>query len=225
LNKDFWDARWQQGQLGFHQAAPHPALDLRWAEFLSWLGPSNTETLRCLVPLCGKSPDLTWLAQRCQEVVGVEFVEQAVRDYFTEMGVPAERAEAPLSYAHGNTRLVVADYFRLRAAELGPLQVAYDRAALVAIEPQKRAAYLAQTLRLLAPRAGLFLISFEHDTGSGPPFSVDDLLPLLEQCRAEGLLKRHELVSNEDILEQEPRFRERGATFMKELIWFVQKSD
>jgi thiopurine S-methyltransferase len=223
VEKQFWDSVWQQEHLGFHQAKAHPALERRFAEFIEWLGLEPSNGFRTLVPLCGKSPDLTWLAARC-EVVGVEFVERAAQDYFAELGVKPEVTTSVVpAYSHGRTKLLVGDYFSVRPEHTGRLDVAYDRAALVAVKPEQRVDYLVQTGRLLEPRGGLFLISFEHDTGSGPPFSVEELPRLFERCRESGVPYRFERIEERDILDEEPRFRDRGATFMRESVWFAQR--
>ncbi len=51
----FWSRRWENRQLALHRSEVHPAL-LRHGALLS--GRS-----RVLVPLCGKSIDLWWLAE------------------------------------------------------------------------------------------------------------------------------------------------------------------
>jgi len=179
-----------------------------------------------LVPLCGKTLDLAWLARRSESVVGVEFVEKAARDYFRERDLrPTVEPGPPLTLGHERTQIVVSDFFTLAASDVGQPNLAYDRAALVAVAPERRAEYLTQLWRLLAPGAGVLLVSFEHDIGSGPPFSVDERDGLFDRAKKLGASFRRELVESRDILEDEPRFRERGATFLRELVWFLQTTD
>jgi thiopurine S-methyltransferase len=226
VQRSFWKERWSDGRIGFHRTDPHPALGKHWQALRSWLDRGNVQPSRVLVPLCGKSLDLAWLAERSELVSGVEFVERAARDYFAERGVqPTVEPGPPLTLRHERTSIVVSDFFTLEQQDVGEVNLAYDRAALVAVAPERRPEYLTRLWHLLGPQAGVLLISFEHDLGSGPPFSVDEGEGLFERCHEMGATFRHQLVESHDVLETESRFRERGATFVRELVWFLQKAD
>ena len=72
-----WEAgRYSEAGIGFHHAAPNPHL-LAFEELL-------LPARRVLVPLCGKSVDLPYLASKGAAVVGVEGVARAVREFTTE---------------------------------------------------------------------------------------------------------------------------------------------
>src|SRR5690606_23667295 len=120
-------------------------------------------------------------------------------------------------YSHGNVRLFVADFFTLTATDLGELASVYDRAALVAIEPSRRAEYVSRLAALLPPGAGLLLVSFEHDMPSGPPFSVPEVAELLQKDFVAERIEAH------DVLEGEPRFRASGATYLREVVWYARR--
>lgn len=230
MEQSFWQARWRERKLGFHQADGNATLRRHWAEFLGWLRPATSASpvasqaaasqgQRVLVPLCGKTPDLAWLAGQGHEVVGVEFVESAVQEFFaTHGGEPDRQSDGPTTrYQQQSVSVLVGDFFSLSPAEVGPVDVVYDRAALVAVEPERRREYIEQLARLMRPGSGLFLLSFEHDTGSGPPFSIDDTTELLSP---RFVCERR---SEDDILKTEPRFRERGASRMLEVLWFCRR--
>ena len=77
-----WGDRWHEGRIPFHQSNVTDLL-AQHAEHV-W----GTESMgRVLVPLCGKSLDMVFLADRADSIVGVEFVEQAVKDFFAEQGL------------------------------------------------------------------------------------------------------------------------------------------
>ncbi|MGB5485800.1 MAG: thiopurine S-methyltransferase, partial [Lysobacterales bacterium] len=59
-----WHSRWESGNTGWHQPGGSSALRKFWPG----LHPGG----RVLVPLCGKSPDLLWLAKQGYDVTGVE---------------------------------------------------------------------------------------------------------------------------------------------------------
>jgi len=215
MEHGFWKARWDEMRIGFHQDSVNPWL----AQYGEKLGPPG----RVLVPLCGKSLDLAYLADAGHEVVGVEFVEKAVEQFFRERGtVPsrAARGDALVLEAEPIT-LLVADFFQLSAETLGPISAIYDRAALVAIEPERRGEYIEHLRSLAAasavrePRPALLLINFVHDMPAGPPFSIPEaeLRTLLDHRFTMSKLE------DQDVLDQESNFRKRGATFLREQVW------
>lgn len=70
MQADFWQARWQRNEIGFHLSEVNPYLLRHWPT----LGLSADS--RVLVPLCGKSLDLSWLAGQGHAVLGVELAEK-----------------------------------------------------------------------------------------------------------------------------------------------------
>jgi thiopurine S-methyltransferase len=205
----FWRERWEEGQIGFHQAETHPLLVRFWPEL-------GVDGARVLVPLCGKSLDMSWLLARGHEVVGIEFVPAAVAAYFAERGVvPGHReVEGVVTLQADGITLVVGDFFQVSTAVTGRCAAVYDRGAWVAIAPEQRQDYGAQLRRLLDPGARLLLVNFEHDLGTGPPFSIgqDELRQTFRDFSLELRFER-------DILAEEPRFRERGASYFREQVW------
>ncbi|MDB4945290.1 MAG: Thiopurine S-methyltransferase, partial [Labilithrix sp.] len=165
-----WKKRWTEGQTRFHETAPNDLLVAQMARFERAGTP-----LRILVPLAGKTFDLRWLAERGHEVVGVEFVESAVTAFFAEWAVTPERLDAR-TLRHGRVTMVCADFLEVTAEALGPFDLVYDRAALIAIGPALREAYVAVSRSLLAPGGDILLVALAYDQskGAGPPFSVDE---------------------------------------------------
>jgi len=211
MEQGFWQERWQQGQIGFHQGYTNPLLERFWSQL-------GLQAGRVLVPLCGKTLDMKWLAERGHEVLGVEFVEQAARAYFAEQGLEAERREIdgfPV-LRHAGVSLVVGDFFRVGPGVTGTFDAIYDRAAWVAIAAQDRARYVKQLLALLRPGGRVLLVNFVHDLGSGPPHSIEE-----PELRAKWQGFSLELLFEHDILDEEPRFRERGATRFVEQAWLA----
>lgn len=68
-------SKWAENQIGFHLPDVNPLLKMFWQK----LGSSRQDNV--LVPLCGKSEDLIWLAQQHDEVIGVELSQIAVRSF------------------------------------------------------------------------------------------------------------------------------------------------
>ncbi len=220
MDPEFWKARWQNQQIGFHEGKPN-ALLIEFGEKL--LPKPSTIAPSVLVPLCGKAQDLVWLSDCGFEVTGIELVESAAQAFFEENALGFERQNwhGQASLVAGKIRIVVADIFALDALPSGTFDAVYDRAALVALEPELRERYVAELLRWLKPEGQLLVLAFVYDQTkmAGPPFSVTDaqLLALFDAS------DRLELLRAQDILDQEPRFKERGLTSLVEKAWLVKR--
>lgn len=211
---DFWHSRWQSGQTGWHEADGNAALRKFW--------PRLALGSRVLVPLCGKSSDLAWLAGEGYEVTGVELSEIAVRAFFEETGIQFETSmadgfdwyrnpEAGIAIACGN-------YFEFSDQ---PFDALYDRASLVAIPLKKRPEYIRRTKSLLKPGAAQLLVTleYEQEKAEGPPFSV---MPDEVQGYWDNLRR---VSRRDDIENSSPKFREAGILEMTEVVWVGQSGE
>lgn len=169
MDPSFWLERWQQGRIGFHEGKPN-ALLVRHLDRLTGH--------RLLVPMCGKAEDLAFLAAQGHTVLGLELVEAAVRAFFAEHALePTVTRKGELAiYTAGQITLIAGDLFAVTRDDVeasgGPIDAIYDRAALIALPPDLRRAYLDQLRALSGPGTPGLLVTFEHASGSGPPFSV-----------------------------------------------------
>jgi len=171
MQPDFWISRWQEGRTGFHQDAVHDHL-LRFGDRFLGGGPH-----RVLVPLCGKTHDLDWLADQGHEVVGVELSEVAVAAVMERLGGAEADTLGPYSrHRSGRVTMLRGDVLAATPDLVGPVDRIWDRAALVALPPSMRPAYAATLRALLRPGGLLLQNSFSYDqaTMDGPPFSVPD---------------------------------------------------
>lgn len=144
MDHDYWLGRWERGETGWHQTEVEPAL-IRYFQDL--------EPTRVLVPLCGKSLDLAWLASRGHEVIGVELSGTACREYFVAQGIPfRESAQGRFQrFEGGGVTIFNGDVFSITPLEVGRLGAVYDRAALIALPPQLRSRYAAKLRELIEP--------------------------------------------------------------------------
>jgi thiopurine S-methyltransferase len=223
MHHDFWHERWQTGQIGFHQAAVHPFLERYWPQ----LGvPAGA---RVYVPLCGKSLDMAWLAERGHRVVGSELSSIAIADFFAGRGLSAKRstvttqaaAAAFTRHAAGPYEIFEGDALALTTDMLGTVDAAYDRAALVALPPVMREAYAASMARLLAGGARVLLIAFEYpqELKGGPPFSVD----AAEIHRLFAPAFEVEQIERLDVLAENPKFAEFGIPALHETAFVMRR--
>lgn len=216
MKHSFWSERWGDGRIGFHSERVHPGLVRHWP-CLEAAGAQG----RVLVPLCGKSRDLLWLERRGAEVIGVEFVRKAVDDLAAESGLVLEASshQGHTVLSGGGLELWVADFFVLGPEQLGQVDAAFDRAALVAVEPRRRPEYARALGRLIRPGGLALLATLEHDLPSGPPHSVGraEVSALFEADFAVRGLEQA------DIFEREPRFRQLGATYFTEHLFELRR--
>lgn len=191
MQANFWHDMWASGKVGFHQAEMNAFLTEYWQK----LGLTGHETV--LVPLCGKSLDMLWLAKRGHTVLGVELSQQALDEFLTENGVSAK----PVQHTHycgyelESMKLLCGDFFHLTAEDCQDVKAVYDRAAIVALPPEMRAEYVAH-LRAILPKGTRYLmITMEYDQSliSGPPFSVPEAEIRLLFSGVESIEKVHEV--------------------------------
>jgi thiopurine S-methyltransferase len=204
-----WLERWAEGRIGWHEANGNAALRRHWP----------VSGRRVLVPLCGKTQDLLWLAAGGNEVVGVEYSEIAVQAFFAENGIEARRDRNGRIYRAPDIGIEIhcMDYFEFDAE---PCDAHYDRAALIALPPGVRPDYVRKTDSLLTPDAFRLVITVEYDQSliDGPPYSVEsaevqNYWPVLECVEV-----------NDDLPTSPPRFREAGITDVSEVVWCTRNA-
>jgi thiopurine S-methyltransferase len=166
MDPQFWRGKWAERQIAFHEGKPNHYLDAHVGRLAG----------RVLVPLCGKSEDLAYLASKGHEVVGIELVESAVADFFAEHDIlPTVTRTADLAvYVCAGITLIAGDFFATTRELVGRVDSIYDRAAMVALPPDMRRRYVHH-LRQIAPQAlRVLLVSLEYpeDAINGPPFSI-----------------------------------------------------
>ncbi|OBY27400.1 thiopurine S-methyltransferase [Leisingera sp. JC1] len=171
MEQEFWQARWRENRIGFHEAAPNSLLTKHFSQLVLGAGQS------VFVPLCGKALDLDWLLSQGLRVTGVEFNHGAVEEVFARLGQTPDvsQADGLTRYQSGELTLYAGDFFSLSPANLGAVDAVYDRAALVAVKPEDRQAYAAHLNRITGTAKQL-LIGFDYDQSlmDGPPFSVPE---------------------------------------------------
>jgi len=215
MRPEFWLSRWQQNKTGFHQEQVNPSLK----KFLPELGLRKGD--RVFMPLCGKSKDMLWLREQGYAILGVEISPLAVEAFFKENSLkPICRTEGPFSlWQSGSIQILCGDFFDLAATGMDGANAVYDRASLIAFPAAMRQRYATHLASLMPAKTRMLLITLEYPQAqmNGPPFSVDE-----QELRAlyQGLYEIRLLEKN-DILEQEPRFKEKGLTQLVEKTYLA----
>ena len=217
MDKDFWLQRWQEGRIGFHRSEVMPLLQKHWPA----LGlPAGT---RVLVPLCGKTLDMPWLASQGLRVRGVELAPLAIRQFFAEQKLqPQERNAAyGTHYIAGDIEIIRADIFGLDQSLLAECGAIYDRAALIALPPPTRERYAREVYdRLPAGSRGLLItLEYPQHEMQGPPFSVEEH----EVRRLFGEQWDVDLLERRDILDSQPTFSGQGVTALNTAVYALER--
>ena len=200
-----WLERWRIGRTGWHEPDGNRNLQRHW----------RASGKRVLVPMCGKTPDLLWLEEQGNEVVGVELSEIAARAFFEENDIDYVVIDGPLVEYRAVDRQVAihcGDFFEFRQPGFDGH---YDRGALVALPADLRPEYARHTSSLLGKDAAQLVVAVEYDQSvcPGPPFSIDsdEILgywPHLER-----------VASVDDTENAPPKFLDAGLDRMYETIW------
>ncbi|CAM3966789.1 Thiopurine S-methyltransferase [Pseudomonas reidholzensis] len=212
----FWHNKWAANQIGFHQAEVNPYLQAHWPAL--GLAPGS----RVLVPLCGKSLDVLWLAAQGYRVLGIELSRRAVEDFFAEHGLQAEvsRRGAFEVWRSAEVELWCGDIFALQAGDIADCAGFYDRAALIALPLAMREGYRALLSEGLPAHCQGLLVTLDYDQAwvDGPPFSVPD-----DEVRAGFAGWQVEQLEAPEIIDQSPKFSQAGATSLLERVYRVQR--
>lgn len=171
MDPSFWHQRWQKNEIRFHEANPNPLLVKYFHEL------ALTKGRRIVVPLCGKTLDISWLLSCGYRVAGAELSQLAIEQLFIELGMQPE-IEAVGSvqrWSANNLDIFVGDIFTVSGTMLGPVDAVYDRAALVAFPEDMRKRYSAH-LTEITHKSPQLLICYDYDQSlmDGPPFSVSN---------------------------------------------------
>lgn len=216
MDPDFWHRRWEHGETGWHRdRIDRHLLDL-------WPGLGLATETRVLVPLCGKTLDLLWLAAQGHGVLGVELSRLAVDSFFAENGLTPEVTDDPpfRRYRADEIELLCGDFFALEPRHVAGVSAVYDRAALIALPPQLRVRYAAHTDTLLKVQVPRLLITLEYDQTqmAGPPFAVhaEEVAALFSA--------RHRIrpLADLDVLDESPGLRARGVSALKERVYLLE---
>ena len=210
MEAEYWLKRWREGRTGWHRSEVMPLLVQHWSAL------NVPRGSRVLVPLCGKSLDMLWLAQQGMRVLGVDVSPVAIESFLAENQLHARtRGEADgthyeITNASGEIEIINGDAFALDPNEVAQCNVFYDRAALIAMPaPMRRRLVDELYVQLPAGSAGLLItLAYPGNEMQGPPFSVDDaeVLDLFDKRWQVDRLEYR------DILASQPSFSNQGVS-------------
>ncbi|MDX2290513.1 MAG: thiopurine S-methyltransferase [Hyphomicrobiaceae bacterium] len=217
MDPEFWHQRWRNGEIGFHQDTPHLFLAAHWPGL--GVAPGG----RVLVPLCGKSRDMHWLANAGHRVIGIELSALAVEAFFADARLDPAIASSGAHhvYSAGAYEIWCGDIFDVQSEPLSGVAAVYDRASLVALPRALRVRYAQWLSRVIAPATPMLLVSlsYEQSEMSGPPFAVTDgevANLFVDEFSIERLSARQAMDDN-------PGLRKRGLTSLIETAFLLRR--
>jgi thiopurine S-methyltransferase len=172
MELSYWQSRWNKNKTGFHMPDGYPGLRIHWNSL------EISADARVLVPLCGKTPDMAWLASKTAKVTGVEISDKAIDEFLSEYNLKAKK-ESFADFTIYKTRgidLWCGDFFKLPAHKFNDTNLIYDKAALVALPEPMRKRYAEKICSLSSAQTKVLLHHFEYPQNemNGPPFSVSE---------------------------------------------------
>lgn len=217
MHADFWLQRWREGRTGFHRDAPMPLLVQHWPALKL---PADS---RILVPMCGKSQDMPWLAEQGYRVLGVELSPLAVQQFLDENKLHAAVHDSPLGrhYTTDRMELIQGDVLALDDATLATCAAVYDRAAVIALPADMRRRYARELYGRLPPSCHGLMITLDYPQAEmdGPPFCVD----AGEVQALFGNTFDIELLERRDILASQPKFTAQGVTALHTDVYALRR--
>lgn len=168
----YWEKRWEIKATGFHIDNVHPMLVKHFTQL-------TDHKAKILVPLCGKTVDMIWLASNGHQVIGVEYVQSPVEEFFAENKIDYTTRQVNdfklYESADKSIRIYNGDFFKFTVDYEGPIELVWDRASFVALTPSLRQNYARQIQSLLSDKFNYLMDTFEFDERifPGPPHSVN----------------------------------------------------
>jgi thiopurine S-methyltransferase len=212
-----WHQRWRENKIAFHEANVNRYLQSYISDFQL---PSGAQIF---MPLCGKAFDIAWLANQGYEVIGIELSDIAINAFFAENGLSHQKFQAGNLVLHRakNISLIQGDFFELTSSVLGKCDLVYDRAALIALNPEDRVKYVQHMKKLLPEVKHQLIVNLEYlqEQMGGPPFSVSegDVESLYSDQFSINLLETN------DIIEERQAWKERGLTALTESAYRLDR--
>lgn len=211
-NRQTWEKDWKKNTPAWHRKYVSPMLIKHYDDFTS-----GRKNLRVLVPLCGKSLDMIWLADQGHAVIGVEMIRKAIETFFEEnkleyfMNTAQTSAGGEYSLFKAKQKditLIECNIFDLsRELYQQKFDCIWDRGSLTMVTMMHEARlkqYVDIMLSSLRSDGRYFLMCFRHESGKNEGEWISHLPEekLIELCgdRCNVQLVEQDDVNNDPVL-------------------------
>jgi len=180
---DYWKKKWEEGDTSWHNSKVNRTIENYFDKMVG-----NEKEQRILFPLCGKTMDMKWVADKGHVVVGVEGSEKAAKEFFQDQNLEykmdaismAPNVAHVFSSLDEKIRIFVCNFFDFRSTVAGgKFNGVFDRGSVVAINSNERPKYAEMMGDLVLPGGKILTECVEYDPTlfGGPPHVVseDDL--------------------------------------------------
>ncbi|XP_070556946.1 probable thiopurine S-methyltransferase isoform X2 [Ptychodera flava] len=173
---NYWHKKWKVNDIGFHKDTVNECL-INNMNLLT----GGKKQVKIFVSLCGKSPDLKWLADQGHDVIGLEFSELATKSFFEEQHLnytvsPVETIQGASVFKADDCQIQIycCDFFAFTSAIAGQFDAVWDRHAFGAVLPKRRTQYSENLMSLMKPDGNCLMMTAQYDATvmQGPPFNV-----------------------------------------------------
>lgn len=217
MELSYWQSRWQNDNTGWHMNQVYPLLPDLWPRL------SIKANAQVLVPLCGKSLDMKWLAEQGCQVTGVEISRKALKEFMEGVLAPFSTTSSHgfAIYKSKNIILWEGDFLKLPATGIATPDLIYDKASMVALPPDLRNDYAQKVLSLCSAHTKILLQTFEYKQAemTGPPFSVDEK-EIREYFGKRFFLQQ---LHEQSKIEELNKFQRRGlSSYLLEKVFLLQ---
>lgn len=188
-NEDHWLDAWNRGLTPWSD----PGINQYLRDNLAKLRLTTGCTI--LVPMCGDSADMVWLAEQGHNVVGIDISHLAIESFFSQATIAYNKIGNV--YTSKNTPLNITiineNIFNTELLSTFSFDAIYDKGALVTVPHKHKPKYILR-MHKLAPRAKILLITAYYRQAPGygaPPFleSVESVQSLYREHYSFSLLE------------------------------------
>jgi thiopurine S-methyltransferase len=165
MEENYWLNKWRMNDITFHENEVNADL-IAFFETLQ-LNPGDS----IFVPLCGKSKDMLWLAEKGLKVIGVELSPIACHEFFAELNITPNITTHThyTKYQHENIELLCGDLFNLTSADFPIIHAVYDCKALIALPANLRKKYIDHIIKCVSHHIKILLLTRESVCQVKPP--------------------------------------------------------
>ncbi|XP_019849402.1 PREDICTED: probable thiopurine S-methyltransferase isoform X2 [Amphimedon queenslandica] len=168
-DSSYWNIRWTGGTTIWHKWEVDELLKKHY----HFLQTGNNQS-SIFVPLCGKSIDMKWLADKGHAVVGIDIVELAAQQFFTESNIPFKKLYESTDDMM-KIKFIVGDLFKCSVERIGSFDAIWDCNSIIAINPDDTKRYAKLLDSLLKSSGRILLSTYEFEDLSGrdqPPHNL-----------------------------------------------------